>query len=134
METEALSRGYGLPGQIRLRGGTNYPLVDFTNSAAKAYWQDGMAKLLRLGVAAFKLDRSEENLPQDESLRVSDGRTIREYRNVYPAAYAQAAYEIAERFRGDDFIVMPRAGYSGSAPDIGAYEYGQELPHYGPRE
>lgn len=25
-------------------------------------------------------------------------------------------------------------GYSGSAPDIGAYEYGQELPHYGPRK
>jgi hypothetical protein len=24
--------------------------------------------------------------------------------------------------------------YSGSAPDCGAYEYGQELPHYGPRE
>jgi len=25
-------------------------------------------------------------------------------------------------------------GYAGSAPDIGAYELGQELPHYGPRE
>jgi hypothetical protein len=24
-------------------------------------------------------------------------------------------------------------GYSGSAPDLGAVEYGQELPHYGPR-
>ena len=25
-------------------------------------------------------------------------------------------------------------GYSGSAPDIGAYEFGNELPHYGPRK
>ena len=24
-------------------------------------------------------------------------------------------------------------GYTGAAPDIGAYEFGQELPHYGPR-
>jgi len=24
-------------------------------------------------------------------------------------------------------------GYNGRAPDLGAYEYGQELPHYGPR-
>jgi len=24
--------------------------------------------------------------------------------------------------------------FTGSAPDCGAYEYGQELPHYGPRE
>jgi len=25
-------------------------------------------------------------------------------------------------------------GYNGSAPDIGAYEFGDELPHYGPRD
>ena len=25
-------------------------------------------------------------------------------------------------------------GYEGRAPDLGAYEYGRELPHYGPRE
>jgi hypothetical protein len=25
-------------------------------------------------------------------------------------------------------------GYTGAAPDIGAYEFGQELPHYGPRD
>ena len=24
-------------------------------------------------------------------------------------------------------------GYSGKAPDLGAYEYGQPEPHYGPR-
>jgi alpha-D-xyloside xylohydrolase len=116
MEEEALAKGYGLPGQTRPRNGSNYPLVDLTNAAAKAYWQDGIAKLLRLGVAGFKLDRAEENLPQNESLRVADNRTIREYRNEYPAMYVKAAYEVAKKFRGDDFIVMPRAGYSGSGP------------------
>jgi len=36
----------------------------------------------------------------------------------------------------DAGVVIPglRREYSGSAPDIGAYEYGMETPHYGPRE
>ena len=116
MEKEAIAKGYGLPGQTRPANGQNYPLIDLTNPAAKAYWQDGVAKLLQLGVAGFKLDRSEENLPQDESLRVFDKRTWREYRNEYPAMFVKAAYEVSKKFRGDDFIVMPRAGYSGSGP------------------
>jgi len=131
MEAEALVKGYGWPGQTRPADGSNYPLVDFTNSAAKTYWQDGVAKLLALGVAGFKLDRAEENLPQSGTLQVSDKRTLREYRNSYPAQYVQAAYEVAKKHRGDDFIVMPRAGYSGSAPyavfwggDIGGTQEG----------
>jgi alpha-glucosidase (family GH31 glycosyl hydrolase) len=131
METEALSKGYGWPGQNRPADGSNYPLVDLTNPAAKTYWQDGVAKLLRLGVAGFKLDRSEENLPENDSLKLSDGRSLREIRNVYPAMFVKAAYEVAKKYRGDDFIVMPRAGYAGSAPyavfwggDIGGTQEG----------
>jgi alpha-glucosidase (family GH31 glycosyl hydrolase) len=131
METEALAKGYGLPGQNRTPDGQNYPLIDLTNPAAKAFWQDGVAKLLRLGVAGFKLDRSEENIPADGSLRVSDGRTLREYRNTYPVQFVQAAYEVAKKHRGSDFIVMPRAGYTGSSPyavfwggDIGGTQEG----------
>ena len=32
-------------------------------------------------------------------------------------------------------VVLPNVtdGYSGKAPDLGAYEYGQPVPHYGPR-
>src|SRR5437867_291833 len=131
MEAEALAKGYGLPGQTRPADGSNYPLVDFTNPAAKAYWQEGVAKLLKLGVAGFKLDRSEENIPQTGPLKVFDERSIRENRNAYPAMYVQAAYEIAKKYRGDDFVVMPRAGYTGSAPyavfwggDIGGTQEG----------
>jgi alpha-glucosidase (family GH31 glycosyl hydrolase) len=131
MATEALAKGYGLPGQTRTGDGQNYPLVDLTNPEAMAYWQDGVAKLLRLGVAGFKLDRSEENLPQNETLRVFDERTMREYRNTYPAMFVKAAYDVAKKHRGDDFIVMPRAGYSGSGPyavfwggDIGGTQEG----------
>src|SRR5690606_23542963 len=92
----------------------NYPLVDFTNPDAKKYWQDGVAKLLKLGVAAFKLDRAEEDIPEDGPYKVFDGRSIRENRNAYPSMYIQATYEVAKKYR-DDFICMPRAAYTGSS-------------------
>jgi alpha-D-xyloside xylohydrolase len=131
MQAEAIAKGYGLPGQTPTADGQNYPLVDFTNPAAKTYWQEGIAKLLKLGVAGFKLDRAEENIPESGPLKVFDERSIRENRNAYPAMYVKAAYEIAKKYRGDDFVVMPRAGYTGSAPyavfwggDIGGTQEG----------
>jgi alpha-D-xyloside xylohydrolase len=113
METNALSRGYVLPGQKPMRN--NYPMVDFTNPEAKRYWQDGVARLLKLGVAGFKMDRSEEGIPESGPYRVFDGRTIRENRNAYPPMYLRAAYDVAREYRGEDFICMPRAAFTGSA-------------------
>jgi alpha-glucosidase (family GH31 glycosyl hydrolase) len=115
MATEGQARKLTLAGQTRPPGGNNYPLVDLTNPEAKAFWQDGIVKLLRLGVAGFKLDRSEENIPDYGPEKVFDGRTLRENRNAYPAMFVQAAYEVIAKHRGDDFFVMPRAAYTGSA-------------------
>jgi alpha-D-xyloside xylohydrolase len=129
METEALAEGYNLAGQRPQPN--NYPMVDFTNPEAKAYWQRGVAKLLELGVAAFKLDRGEEGIPESGPYKVFDGRSIRENRNAYPAMYVQAAYEIAQKHRGNDFVLMPRGAYTGSSPygvfwggDIGGTQEG----------
>jgi alpha-D-xyloside xylohydrolase len=113
METEALAQGYNLAGQPRQPN--NYPMVDLANPAAKAYWQEGIAKLLKLGVAAFKLDRGEENIPEKGPDKIYDGRSIRENRNAYPAMYVEAAYEIAKKYRGGDFVMMPRSAYTGSS-------------------
>lgn len=113
MKEVALKRGYTLPGQYPTDA--NFPLVDFTNQEATRYWQDGLAKLLRFGVAGFKLDRSEEDIPHTQTHLVADGRSVREIRNVYPVLYAKAAYDEARRHRGGDFLVMPRAAYSGSS-------------------
>jgi alpha-D-xyloside xylohydrolase len=113
MEKEALAKGFTLAGQPPQPN--NYPMVDLTNPAAKAYWQEGVAKLLKLGVAAFKLDRGEENIPESGPYTVFDGRSIRENRNAYPAMYVKATYDVARKYRGNDFVLMPRGAYTGSS-------------------
>ena len=115
MEKEALAKGYGLAGQKRPANGNNYPTIDLTNPAARLFWQDGVAKLLKLGVAAFKLDRGEEDMPDDGPFKVFDGRSIRENRNAYVAEYVKATYEVASKYRGQDFVLMPRGAYTGSS-------------------
>jgi alpha-glucosidase (family GH31 glycosyl hydrolase) len=114
MEKEALAKGYTLPGQKPQPN--NYPLVDLTNPAARAYWQDGVAKLFKMGVAGFKMDRAEEDIPDDGPFKVFDGRSLRENRNAYPVMYLKATYDVAQKYRGDDVVLMPRAAYTGSAP------------------
>lgn len=113
MAKEAAAKSYTLPGQKPSRN--NYPLADLTNPAARAYWQDGVAKLLKLGVAGFKLDRSEEDIPDDGPFKVFDGRTLRENRNAYPVMYLRATHEVTRKYR-NDFVLMPRAAYTGSSP------------------
>jgi alpha-D-xyloside xylohydrolase len=114
MAEEALAKHYNLPGQPVSR--SNYPLADFTNPSAKQFWQDGVAKLLKLGVTGFKMDRSEENIPDDGPEKVFDGRSLRENRNAYPVMYLTAAYDVAKKYHPDgDFVLMPRAAYTGSA-------------------
>jgi alpha-D-xyloside xylohydrolase len=115
MAEEAKAKGYTLAGQERPSNGNNYPMVDLTNPKAKAYWQAGVEKLLKLGVAAFKLDRAEEDIPESGPFSVFDKRSIRENRNAYPAMYLKAVFDIARRHRGNDFVLMPRAAYTGSS-------------------
>lgn len=114
MEATALKNKWNLPGQEPQRN--NYPLADFSNPAAKKYWQDGVAKLLKLGVAGFKLDRGEEGIPDDGPFKIHDGRSLREQRNNYPVMYLKATYDVAREHRGDDFVLLPRAAYTGSSP------------------
>ena len=114
MATKALAAGWTLADAGQDPSASNYPLCDFTNPDAKRYWQDGVARLLAMGVAGFKMDRSEEDIPESGPYKVFDGRTVRENRNAYPVMYVQAAYEVAKAHR-DDFVCMPRAAYTGSS-------------------
>jgi alpha-glucosidase (family GH31 glycosyl hydrolase) len=72
-------------------------------------------KLLDNGVAGFKLDRAEELTPSSRNYFAYDGVSTRQNHNDYPVQYVEAVWEIAKEVRGDDFVLMPRAGYTGSS-------------------
>ncbi len=69
-------------------------LVDFTSPEATAWWQRLLSPLLDLGIAGFKLDRGDEDVPDGLLLAgaYADGTSYREGHNVYPLWYAQAAH------------------------------------------
>ncbi|HRH41107.1 MAG TPA: glycoside hydrolase family 31 protein, partial [Pyrinomonadaceae bacterium] len=115
MADDGTNKGYTLKGQIRPSSGNNFPMVDLSNPDAKAFWQAGIEKLLKRGVAGFKLDRGEENIPDDGTPNIFDGRSLRENRNAYMKMYVKAVYDIAKKHRGDDFVAMPRGAYTGTA-------------------
>ncbi len=92
------------------------PLLDFSNPKARQWWQEtGILKVLLEGVDGFKLDRAEEMTPNSREYKNYAGITNREYRNQYPVDYAKSVWEIAKLVKGDDFVVMPRAGYTNSS-------------------
>jgi alpha-glucosidase (family GH31 glycosyl hydrolase) len=117
MAKEAAEKGYGVKGQGELRDKLFRTLIDFTNPAAAEWWQNkGIAKVLKQGVKGFKMDRAEEeDLPNDYENKAFDGRVSREYHNDYPVMYAKAAYETSKKIYGDDFVLMPRAGFTNSS-------------------
>lgn len=110
----AVKRDYNVKGQTGKLG--ERTLIDFTNPQAKKWWQhEGVKKVLDDGVAGFKLDRAEELTPSSPDIFVYDGRSTRQNHNDYPRQYVEAVWEIAKKVRGDDFVLMPRAGYTHSS-------------------
>lgn len=118
LREEAHEKGYSIP--IKGAYGGIQPhevaLLDFTNPEACSWLQEkGIEKLLKQGVDGFKLDRSEELITESYDITYHDGRTSREVRNHYPVLYVKTFNEACRRIKGDDFVLIPRAGYTGSA-------------------
>ncbi len=92
-------------------------LMDFTNEEACRWWgENGPGKLARMGVKGFKLDRADgEKLADSLSLFTAKGTTYRENFNDYPRQYVKATYNAVQPVLGDDFVLFPRAQYTGSA-------------------
>jgi alpha-D-xyloside xylohydrolase len=114
---EAQEKGYllfnsdHLPSQvIESFSGTHLGAIDFTNPAAKSWFQSKLEKLLQMGVSVFKTDFGEQ-APIEAIYH--DGRSGIELHNLYPLLYNQAVFELAERHFGRG-LVWGRSGYAGS--------------------
>lgn len=95
-------------------------IVDFTNPAAKAWFQQKLAALIDMGVDALKTDFGER-IPTDVVWR--DGSDPGRMHNYYAQIYNEAVFEVLEAKRGKgEAVLFARSGTAG----------GQKLPvHWG---
>ncbi len=115
MANVAEERGYDLKSNVWKK--SRQVLMDFTNDEAVEWWgENGPGKLAKMGIKGFKMDRADgEKLTDSLHLKTHIGTTYRENFNDYPRQYVKAAYEAVKPVLGDDFILFPRAQYTGSA-------------------
>jgi alpha-D-xyloside xylohydrolase len=115
MADVAEERGYDLKSHIWKD--SRQVLMDFTNKEACKWWEEnGPAKLAKIGVKGFKLDRADgEKLLDSLQLKTFIGTSYRENYNDYPHQYVKATYDAIKPVLGNDFILFPRAQYTGSS-------------------
>lgn len=85
-------------------------ILDFTNPAAIAWYQEKIAALLRLGVSAIKVDFGEA-APQSGIYH--NGRTGFYEHNLYPTRYNKTVADITQQINGEH-IIWARSGWAGS--------------------
>jgi len=91
-------------------------LMDYTNPEACEWWGEYVAKIAKMGVKGFKLDRADGEILCDSlHLVTASGITYRENYNDYPRQYIKATYDAVKPVHGDDFVLFPRAMYTGSS-------------------
>jgi alpha-D-xyloside xylohydrolase len=95
-------------------------ILDFTNPAARKWFQDKLRSLLVMGVDAFKTDFGER-IPTD--VVYHDGSDPFKMHNYYSYLYNQTVFELLKEVRGEaDAVVFARSATAG----------GQQFPvHWG---
>jgi alpha-glucosidase (family GH31 glycosyl hydrolase) len=116
---EGIADGYfllgpdGLPSIVWLISGSPQEVaqVDFTNADAVTWYQGMFDWALDLGYDGWMYDFGEYVQPDDVASNGMDGR---EYHNLNPVLYQQAAFEKMEAERPGDYLFFARSGYTGS--------------------
>ena len=87
-------------------------IIDFTSTEACEWWQQKHESLVEQGIDGFWTDFGEY-LPEDAIL--SNGKSGRSMRNVYPHLYQKTVFESIENSDRDiEPFIWARSGYSGS--------------------
>jgi len=90
-------------------------VMDWTNPDAVAWWIDRTAGFLsEWGLQGLKLDRGAEQIPDEVDDLWHDGRHGRELHNEFQTLQARVHHDALDQATGGDFVLMPRAGYSGA--------------------
>jgi alpha-D-xyloside xylohydrolase len=88
-------------------------VFDFTNPDAVDWWFSRRDYLVKeMGVDGFKTDGGEHIW--DLETRFHNGMNGHQGINRYPVDYEEAYRMFMEKYRGDDFVLFSRAGYTGA--------------------
>jgi alpha-D-xyloside xylohydrolase len=87
-------------------------LIDFTNPAAKRWWQRQVEKAIALGADGFKDDDGEGGFIGD--VVFAGGQDARAMRNRYAVEYNRAVAEALQESKGADWVLFQRSGTIGS--------------------
>jgi alpha-D-xyloside xylohydrolase len=85
--------------------------IDFRNPRGFEFWKTEMQKVIRQGIAGFKLDRGQSI---GDKARYANGESGREMHNYHGYLFNQCCFEALQEIRGNDFTMLPRAGWAGS--------------------
>jgi len=86
-------------------------LIDFTNPAAKKWWQGQVGKAIAAGADGFKDDDAEGNFVGD--VKYFSGEDQRLIRNRYAVDYNHAVAEALTERKGQDWVLFQRSGTIG---------------------
>ncbi|MBQ0023171.1 MAG: alpha-xylosidase [Prevotellaceae bacterium] len=87
-------------------------VLDFTNPATVAWYQEKLEGLLKLGVGVIKADFGEA-APFDKAI-YSNGKGGLYEHNLYPVRYNKAAYDIIKKTNNGEGIIWARSAWAGS--------------------
>jgi alpha-D-xyloside xylohydrolase len=87
-------------------------LIDFTNPAAKKWWQGQLSKVIALGADGFKDDDAEGVFVGD--VVFAGGQDARTMRNRYAVEYNRAVADVLRERKGPDWVLLQRSGTVGS--------------------